>query len=212
MGWLGKLLARRETYILRKLADLAGVPRLHSRICVDGERLPYAVGHEFVPGHPLGCGEHVHDRFFPELETMLGELHRRNMAYVDLHKHENILVGDDGRPYLFDFQISLALPQRWPGNSAILRSVLKMLQKSDLYHLKKNFARCRPDLAGNETDVAAHRPWWIRLHRLAAVPFRTARRRLLALLGIRGASGKATTEAFPEDAVQRELHHRSQAA
>jgi hypothetical protein len=40
---------------------------------------------------------------------------------------------------------------------------------------------------------------------MVAVPFRSARRRLLVLLGIRKGRGRAETEHFPEDAVRRSL-------
>ena len=48
------------------------------------------------------------------------------------------------------------------------------------------------------------RPWWIRAHRTVVVPFRTLRRRLLAALGVRDATGMAASEHFAEDAVRRE--------
>ena len=40
----------------------------------------------------------THDEFLPTLRGLLNKLHRRGIAYVDLHKRENIIVGDDGRP------------------------------------------------------------------------------------------------------------------
>jgi hypothetical protein len=52
-------------------------------------------------------------------------------------------------------------------------------------------------------DMHRLRPWWIRAHRCVAVPFRTVRRRLLTVLGIRSRSGHAFSEAFPEVAHRR---------
>ena len=72
-----------------------------------------------MPGYPLGRDERVSDTFFDELAELVSWLHERHMAYVDLNKRQNILMGDDGRPYLIDFQISLHLPptgwRRWRG-------------------------------------------------------------------------------------------------
>jgi hypothetical protein len=62
----------------------------------------------------------------------------------------------------------------------------------------------RPDQAGvTMHDVDRLRPWWIRLHRQFAVPFRAFRRGLLVRLGIRAACGHAYSESFPEIAHRR---------
>lgn len=206
MRWLGWLLARREAAMLRRLADLPLVPRLEGPVCAGGRVLAHAVAHNFVAGHPLGRQERVSDRFFPELERLLAELHRRHMAYVDLHKRENILVGDDGRPYLIDFQISIGLPQRWPVVRAALGWVLRLLQGCDEYHLLKHFLASRPDQCPvARADLAARRPWSISLHRLLGRPVRFLRRKLLVLVGVRARGGRAETECFPELALRGEL-------
>ena len=72
-------------------------------------------------------------------------MHGRGIAYVDLHKRENILVGVDGQPYLIDFQIGLALPAWWPANLEMIEAVIRLAQHNDTYHLAKHVARCRPD-------------------------------------------------------------------
>ena len=199
--WLGRRLAANEERLLRLMADWPGVPDWPGPVLVDGAPCAHAVARVFIPGRPLRRDDRVDDRFFPDLAATLAELHRRGAAYVDLHKRENILVGDDGRPYLIDFQISHA-PRRafWP-----MSRVLKRLQMSDWYHLDKHYARLRPDQFGkNPEAVAAARPWWIRLHRLVAQPFRSLRRRLLSRLKVRDASGRAHSEVFPEIAVTLE--------
>src|SRR5581483_11680614 len=99
LRWLGRLLARREEAVLRRLADLPNIPLCAGDVTVDGVKLPYAVAHDFIPGHPLGERERVGDNFFPDLLALLAEVHRRDIAYVDLHKRENVIVGADGRPY-----------------------------------------------------------------------------------------------------------------
>jgi hypothetical protein len=194
--WLGRLLARREAAFLRRLAGLPGVPHWSGYVCVAGKRLRHAVAHDYIPGHPLGQGEPVAASFFPALERALAAIHERGVAYVDLHKRENILVGDDGRPYLIDFQIGFGLPRWWPGCALPMRAILKLLQRSDVYHLRKHVARA--------SGAVVPPPWWIRLHRVFAVPFRTLRRRLLVWVGIRKGSGRSETEHFPEEAVRGE--------
>src|SRR5205085_3317670 len=104
LRWLGRRLARREEAVLRRLGDLPNVPRWAGAVSADGRRLAHAVAHDFIPGHPLGERERVGDGFFGELADLLAAMHRCGVAYVDLHKRENVIVGDDGRPYLIDFQ------------------------------------------------------------------------------------------------------------
>ena len=79
----------------------------------------------------------------------LREMHVRGIAYVDLHKRENVIVGDDGRPYLVDFQISFDVTHprlRWvPG----ARAVFDQLCVGDLYHLEKHVRRADPLASGS---------------------------------------------------------------
>ena len=213
MRWLGRMLARREGRMLALLADLPNVPNPCGPIRAGGRLLDYAVGHDYVPGHPLGRKEPVDDDFFPRLGRLLAEMHRRNMAYVDLHKAENIIVGEDGQPYLIDFQISVALSRRWPATTDPARWLLGLLQRSDEYHFRKRVSKCRPDLyaemtPGGKKDI----PWWIHVHRLIGVPIRTLRRRLLAALRVRDGGGQAASETFAEDSVRREAAQTPKAA
>ncbi len=199
--WLGRLLAARESQHYQHLADLPNVPRGCGPVYADGQLLRNATAHEYVEGHPLRSGERVSDRFFPELIALFEEIHQRNMAYVDLHKRENILVGADGHPFLIDFQISMRVSSRW---NPVACWVLRQLQKADRYHLFKHQIRHRPDLYGSSGHEEKHRPFWIRIHRYIGVPFRELRRRLLVLFGVRQAKGRATSEHFAEDAVRQE--------
>jgi hypothetical protein len=209
MAWLGRLLARREARILTQLADLPYVPAPCGPVRICGKTAANAAAHVYVPGRPLGRYDRVGDDFFPQLGWLLAEMHRRNMAYVDLHKRENILVGDDGRPYLIDFQISVALGRRWPAETPVMRGLLTLLQRSDEYHFRKHVAHNRPDLyAQMPFSQTVGRPWWIRAHRMIAVPFRSLRRRLLTALRVRDATGEAASEHFAEDAVRREQGSR----
>lgn len=205
MGWLGRHLAARERAFHERLAGIDGIPASLGPVREAGRILPHALARAFVDGHALGDGEWVDDGFFPRFRRLLAEVHARNVAHVDLHKRENILVGADGRPHLIDFQISFALPRR--GRLAtLLGGVLRMLQRCDDYHLLKHEWRHRPDQAGLTADhIDTLRPWWIRAHRTIAVPFRTLRRSLLVWLGIRSrtSAGHAWSEAFPEVAHRR---------
>ncbi len=206
MKWLGRRLARRERRVLETMADVATIPDSSGDVFVDGSVDRTAAAHEFVPGHPLAYREQVGDEFFAELTESLRTLHARDIAYVDLNKRENIIVGDDGRPHLIDFQISFTLPRWWPGRSAPARQVLRLLQSCDHYHLRKHISKHRPDLLPpQELASVGKLPWPIRIHRSLAVPARELRRRLLVLIGVRTGKGRSSSEVDPEDAVRRSL-------
>lgn len=198
MRWLGNALARREAAALARLADVRNVPRLYREVYADGRRCWNAVAHEYIPGHAFREKEKVDDQFFPRLHALIRTLHARQMAYVDLHKRENIIVGEDGQPYLVDFQISFCLPRFWPANSWPARLLLSILQQSDEYHFQKHFSRCRPKQFGKAGDVGANPPFWIAMHRWIGTPFRRWRRWLLTRIGIRQGEGNVESEHFVE--------------
>ena len=174
--FLGKLSRSREVRFYSKLADLPNVPRLLGRIGQTG------FVHEFVKGRPLGEMDAngkvrpIPDSFFDELIALLDELHRRQMAYVDTNKPQNILQGEDGRPHLIDFQISYDMHEL--GNNWMNRRILKRLQQEDFYHVLKHKRRLRPDLlTEEERQRSMRRSWAIRLHRFVFSPYFKFRRR-----------------------------------
>jgi len=203
LAWLGRLLARREGWFLESLAATGRVPRPHRRIEAGGRLLSHAVAHDFVDGEPLSRRSSLDDRFFPALRDLLDQIHARGLAYVDLHKMENVLVGPDGLPWLIDFQVSFALPRRQPGR-ALARPLFELLRSGDTYHLMKHWIRLRPQECGlGPEDLDRYRPRWIRWHRRVGVPLRRLRRQLLVWLGVRDRSGHAHSEEFAEDAIRR---------
>ncbi len=200
LAWLGRWFAHRERSLLRSLDAVPGVPRLLPPATVDGLSLPHAVARQDIPGHPLGRHERMPAEFFNRLATLLNAVHARQIAYMDLHKRENVLVVDDGKPYLIDFQISFACPERLLRRYRSLRWLLRLLQASHWYHLQKLRVRHQGGLtAGARRCLRPKSPWWIRWHRRFAVPLRSARRRLLGLLGVRTGKGRVTSESFAEE-------------
>ncbi len=200
LSWIGRATARREAKMLRRLADLPGIPALAGPVHSDGVYQRNAVARDFLDGHPLGDREAVNDRFFPELRDLLKAMHQRRIVYVDLHKRENVLVNEHGDPCLFDFQISVCWPKWLP-----TRPIFSILRGSDEYHLLKHWSRCRPDQSEvAESQLQQRRPWWIRAHRMIARPFREMRRRLLVRIGVRTGKGRVETEQFAEHALRTE--------
>jgi hypothetical protein len=174
-SWIGRWLVAREVRFYSQVQDLSGVPRLLGQVS------PLAFAHEFVPGHNLLRHELVNDDFFPGLMQLLNTLHARGIAYVDLEKRENIIVGDDGRPYLIDFQISWQWPWRIGRGGWLARWLFNRFRAADLYHLRKHIRRCRPDQMNREQIQQSRRVGpLIRLHRTLFRPLTLLRRRILA--------------------------------
>lgn len=181
MMWLGRGLAGHESRMCQLLGSIDGIPRFIGRYKSTG------IVREFIEGEPLARSACVDDGFFPRLAGMLDEIHLRHAAYVDLEKTENILVGRDGRPYLFDFQISWHLPSNRFGDSWVAGQILRVLQASDSYHLLKHRRRVRPDqLSAGEMARSFRPPAWIGWHRSLFRPITKLRRMILVRLGQRG--------------------------
>lgn len=206
MGWLGRRLARREAEAYRRLSGICGVAQGCGPIFqVDGQRIEHAVAHEYIPGEPLDPQHSLPDDFFPALRETLRAVHAAGIAYVDLHKRENVLVSSEGHPYLIDFQVSFQGPASAGETGAQpICWLLVKLQAMDRFCLAKHVRNHRPDQLerlGLERDLDP--PRWLQLHRKLAAPLRGLRRRLLTRLRVRDASGRAESEVFAEHAFRR---------
>lgn len=185
MRWVGRILVKKEVTALTRLADLSGVPRLLRRWGDTG------IVREFVDGVPMRKGKPVGDDFHRQLRCLIDEIHDREMAYVDLEKCENVLVGADGRPYLFDFQISWYVPRRWGGSLWPLTGLRRWFQQGDRYHLLKLHRRTRRDQLSPEQLAASYRrPWYVHVHRLLTGPITWCRRRILDRVDPRRRNGE----------------------
>jgi hypothetical protein len=182
--WLGRWLCRRERRFYSKLSDLTAIPKVLGTVEPTGFIL------EYVSGAPLSSCPAVPDGFFDELARLLTQVHVRGLAYVDTNKTQNILVGENGRPHLIDFQISYDLQDL--GDWWLGRLVLQYLQQCDDYHILKHKTRLRPDeMSHHERQRSGRRAWPIRLHRFIVKPYFGLRRRTFQRL-------RATGRLLPE--------------
>ena len=181
LEWAGRLMADREVRHYRLLHDTGGVPRLVGRI---GKS---AFVHEWIEGSDLlDLADPPPEDFFDQLEALVRAVHARGMAYVDMNKPDNVLVAEDGRPVLIDFQISWAPRPSWGPLGSVKRRVLAMLQEADLYHVRKLKRLYRGDLMTPQERAAGKRPpWFLRLHRAFGAPLRDLRRKFLEWIGAR---------------------------
>lgn len=175
LKWVGKRLCQGELNCYRRLEGMGNVPGLLGTVGETGFL------HAYVPGRPLERKKPVPDDFFRQLQELLREVHRRKMAYVDTNKPENILLGEDGRPYLIDFQISFLVGEQ--SRNPLKLWWLRRMQKADVYHILKHKKRMRKDqLTDEEAKIVARRGLLIHLHRIVTRPYFVVRRRLFKWL------------------------------
>ncbi len=175
LQWLGRFLCDREVRCYQALADVPNIPAYLGKVGQTG------MAHAYIEGRPLAKSMPVPDGFFDQLRELFDLMNRRGIAYVDTNKPENILLGEDGRPYLIDFQINFALHDF--GDNALSRAILQRFHAADLYHLCKHKKRLRPDLLRpDEANLAKRRGWLIRTHRLLTRPYFLLRRRTIKRL------------------------------
>ena len=151
-GWIGRLLLRRERRALEALAGAAAgglaVPRLVTDPEVaalagpEGQRLaPRAV---LVRSYQAGLALHQATQlprdFFDLVDALVMAMHRAGVCHNDLHKEQNLVVGEDGRPALIDFQ--LASIHRRGGRAFRVRCA------EDLRHVQKHRRRYTRDGRG----------------------------------------------------------------
>jgi len=150
---LAALLARHEAGLYERLAGVRGIPRLVARPRPDAFLREYVEGDTVRNTTPLPRG------FFASLEEVLRAVHAKGVAYVDLAKEENVLVGEDGKAWLVDFQISLS-------REGPLRPLVARFQREDLYHLSKmRLRRARTEATEEDHRRVASRGRLGRLHR-----------------------------------------------
>jgi hypothetical protein len=173
LAWMGRVMAAYECAALRQADDLDGVPVLLGQCCGTG------ILRWFTPGEPLTRNAVVSDEFFPQLMDLIARIHARGLAYVDLEKPGNILLGADGRPHLIDFQVALYWPARLGGQTSPARFVRRWLQRGDLYHVRKHWRRVRPDQLTDAEFAATYRkPWLVRWGNRIYAPLKKLRRRV----------------------------------
>lgn len=169
-------LAAREADHLARLSDVPGIPALLGRPSTD------TFLRRWIEGSDLRQVTAVPDRLFPELRDLLDAVHDRGVAYADLAKEENILVEDAGpghpdtdRPWLVDFQISVAA-DTWLGG------LVPLLQRADRVHLARHVKRRRPDQLtdADREALAKGKGWLSQLHRtVVKKPYNLVTRRLI---------------------------------
>ena len=101
---IGRFLVWRESKAYTMLRGLKGVPifyRVIDGVAIVIDEIP-SKDMEFFQNH-----KKLPEGFFKELETLVKDIHRHGLAHGDLKRAPNILLGDDGRPYIVDWSSSI---------------------------------------------------------------------------------------------------------
>lgn len=132
---LGRFLVRHEAAILKRLEGMRGVPRLlgfHGRL---------GLVTEYVDGKPINTFKGSADRegaarAIERLGQLLGELHGRGIAHVDVRQRKNVLLTERYEPYLVDFASAVYLGD---GLGALVLRVLSWVDRSGMVKMKERY-------------------------------------------------------------------------
>jgi hypothetical protein len=168
------LMSRREYRIYSLVKDLPLVPELGPRLGMRGYL------HKFIEGKTLHELEKegrrdLPDDFFDKLKDTIDEIHRRRIFYMDLNKQGNIILGDDGLPYLIDYQVCIHFRYQ----NRLFDGLFNLFIQEDIYHLYKHKKRFRPDLMTEEEMKLAERSEFGKLvNRYYGDPYRKIKRKI----------------------------------
>ena len=104
-NFIGRFLIWREHKAYRRLNGLRGVPRFYH--VIDG----LAIVLEEIPGRNIEGLERenpLEETFFYDLRQLVERVHDRGLAHCDLKRAPNVLMGDDGKPYIVDWSASVS--------------------------------------------------------------------------------------------------------
>jgi predicted Ser/Thr protein kinase len=128
----GSWMVGRELSAMRTLAGIPGFPQ-------DAFRMDrFAFAYRFVPGMEIGNADPglLTRAFFEELERLMGKMHARGVAHLDIRAAKNILVSERGDPFILDFQSHVSLE----GLPRFLRALLVDIDRSGIYkHWDRRF-------------------------------------------------------------------------
>lgn len=140
-GLVARLLLRREKRALEALAgaaskglavpeivddrQVAGLPGPEGQAVAAGEVLLRS----FQRGQPLHRATSLPQDFFDLVDALVMAMHAAGVCHNDLHKEQNLVVGDDGRPALIDFQLASIHKRRGRGYRVRCAEDLRHVQK-----------------------------------------------------------------------------------
>jgi len=165
-----RFLLRRETGALRRLEKVQGVPGPPVIREKWQLKMPYLGG--FNLREKQAAAYKFTPSFFEELESLVLEMHSCNIVHLDMRNARNVLVTDEGRPAVIDFQSAIST-NLMPG------FMKRLLFSIDLAAVYKHWHKFCPESLTRErketfNKMASMRGLWV----IKGYPLREFRRRL----------------------------------
>jgi predicted Ser/Thr protein kinase len=139
--FLSHWLARSEADALKVLEGIPGIPVFAKYVA------PNAFVYEYIPGATLQEAQEVPDDFFDRLDETILEMHSRGVAHFNISRPTDVLKGEDGAPYLVDFEKAIVANKGKGLRRAFNTLLFKVGSREDVYHAAKMKVRYRPDRA-----------------------------------------------------------------
>jgi len=148
-AWIARILARRERRALAALANLNGIPELVADATALGALdSPHgAVVRRFTEGAPLNQTEALPTDFFEHLARLVVAMHAHGVCHNDLHKEQNVIVRECGRPALIDFQLASIHRRRGRVFRSRAREDLRHVEKHRQRYVRQGRSRAQAGLA-----------------------------------------------------------------
>lgn len=154
--WLCRWAVRRELKVHRLLEGVRGIPELVEVLDENRYLIEFVRGRSLaeVSNSPLG------PEFFERLSRVVRSIHERGVAHGDL-RNKNILVREDGEPYLIDFSTA------WWSFPFWRKPLFLLCKQLDQRRLAKSKSRLAPEALTEEEVHLLHRePWYLRVGHL----------------------------------------------
>lgn len=128
--FVGIFSLQREAFIYRRLKGISGIPECLGLV----DR--YAIALAYIPGRNADeVGQDIlTPAFFKRLREIVDAVHDRGIVLCDLRNSKNIIVGDDGEPYLIDFSTAF---QRGARFNFLKNAIYRIFLQDDLLGISK---------------------------------------------------------------------------
>ena len=151
----GYYMIKRELRVLKELQGINGIPK--NPFLLD----KFALCYKYISGRTLkeARKQPVGPDFFLALESMVKEMHSRNIVHLDIRYMRNILLADDGTPALLDFQTSFST-RRMP------HALQQLFRNIDISGVYKCWQKISPGSMDKKrlsflASMEKKRSWWI---------------------------------------------------
>jgi RIO-like serine/threonine protein kinase len=140
----GRFLTWREKKAYRKLKGMQGIPVLYGAMKGPALVMEKIHGKSLNTAHQAGG---IPQEFYAALVSLLDAIHNAGLAHCDLKREPNIIMGDDGKPYIVDWSASISKSEFgiFP-----LSLIFKRFVRDDLNAVVKIKLKYNPELVTTE--------------------------------------------------------------